>query len=91
MVPGGSGPRESVHGRSVHGIVFLLVGNTSGNHPAKESRMTAQQINQLILLITKAHVNYELSYAQYRELLTALGVKDGELGLVAPHEAPVGG
>jgi len=53
--------------------------------------MTAQQINQLILLITKAHVNYELSYAEYRDLLTALGVKDGELGLVVPHEAPVGG
>jgi len=39
--------------------------------------MTAQQINQLILLITKAHINYEISYDEYRELLTALGVKDG--------------
>jgi len=53
--------------------------------------MTAQQTNQMILLVTKAHINYELSYAEYRDLLTALGVKDGELGLVVPHEAPVGG
>ena len=53
--------------------------------------MTAQQTNQMILLITKAHINYELSYDEYRDLLAALGVKDGELGLVVPHEAPVGG